>query len=149
MATAASSSPSPPNTAPASSVAFAYRIDANGIPQGRAQLDIQGTDGQWTTFDFEVDTGDYVPIMPQSAFGIFKLDASQGIPSTLEGVDGQPINVYTFKLPVRFHGTTNQFSIPIAFSTLETPLLLGWYGFLQHFKQITFDNVQKATIFTV
>lgn len=148
--TSADNSSSGTGPSPASnptSIAYPYEYDGNGVPSGHVLLDVQEANGQFTTIDFEVDTGDYVPTMPASACEALGYVLTQGQESTLAGVDGQPFTVYTHQINVRLHGQTGMIQIPIAFSTLQTPLLAGWFGFLQHFNRFTFDNVAKALIF--
>ncbi len=106
-----------------------------------------GVDGQWTIVDFIVDTGAYVVTMPASAASMLGLNLKNGIPSTLIGVDGSPIQVYTLQIQVEIPNLGVR-TIPIAFSTFESPTLVGWYGFLQTFHSIIFDNDSKELVFS-
>lgn len=106
-------------------------------------MDVQDANGQWTTLDFEIDTGAYVTTLPASAASMLGLTLTQGTPSSLSGVDGRAFPVYTFKLNVRIAALGVIQGVPIAFTTLETPILAGWYGFLQRFREITFSNLAK------
>ena len=109
-------------------------------------MDVQDANGAWTTIDFEVDTGAYVSTLPASAASMLGLTLNQGTPSSLSGVDGKAIQVYTFNLNVRIAGLGVIQGVPIAFSTLETPILAGWFGFLQRFREITFSNLDKELV---
>jgi hypothetical protein len=132
---------------PVSNAVFPFLVDGSGTPEAHAAIDLQGPNNQWTTFDFEFDTGAFISILPASAGALLGVNVQQGVAWNLSGVDGTPFTIYVHTLVARFHGSTSLWNLQIGFATVETPILLGRYGFWVTRQGILLSMTNKATVF--
>ena len=129
------------------SIEFPYRYKESlfgRLPDPLITISVNTLSG-WRPFDFLVDSGADVTMVPKSMAEWVRIDLKKLPRLRSYGVEGRGIQVHQGSLKIRI--SKNELTIPCLFSSQEkTPLLLGRAGLFNHFT-IAFDNRSKSIRF--
>ncbi len=90
-----------------------------------------------------IDSGATISALPKSDAKIMGVQAEQGAPMAVSGIEGEPLNGWRHTIDVRIHNET--ISLPVLFLDEEqAPRILGRTGIFDHFT-IVFEEGRRRS----
>lgn len=100
----------------------------------------------WKPFDFIVDSGADVTMLPYSMADILGLDLNEAEPGEATGIGGYRLETWQTKIPIRIQDWEFKVAVTITSDNL-TPLLLGRVGTLDRKFSWIFDHKKEQIVF--
>ena len=136
-----------PLEAPSVSISFPYRYKSSPfgkIPDLTITVPVSTWYG-WKPFDFMVDSGADISLVPKMMADLVGADLSKLPCYRSYGIEGKGVPTYHGPLKLKFG--KDSVKVPCLFSSQEdSPILLGRAGLFDHYT-IIFDNHSKEIIF--
>jgi len=105
--------------------------------------------GGWNKYDFIVDSGADISLMPEYIAEEIGLDWEKGQKIEMRGISQKEecfVEGRIHEIDIRIPDINLEIQIPVCFAKGNTPFLLGREGFFDYFR-ITFEKEKLRTVF--